>query len=77
VSDASDLLGGDESSVFEHRDMLLDPGERHVELVREVADRRVGSAESLEDAASGRVGKRAECAVECSRILNHTVQYLI
>jgi hypothetical protein len=62
--------------LLQDADMFLHAGEGHVEALRQRGDRRVGSAELLEDAASGGVGERAEGGVDVgSGILNHVVQY--
>src|SRR5215471_21033701 len=52
---ATDLLRGDEPGVLQDADVLLHPREGHVEPLGEVRDRRVGTAELLQNAASSGV----------------------
>ena len=73
--DAADLLGDDESRLFEDADVLPHAGEGHVEPVGEVRDRGVLTAELLENTASRGVRQRRKRGIEMGpRILNHTVQ---
>src|SRR4051794_26865666 len=73
---APDLLGDDEARLFQDADMLLHPGERHVEPVGEIRDRSVCPSELLENAASRGVRERGERSIEAGLIiLNHLVQY--
>src|SRR5262245_60274926 len=75
---APDLLRGDEPGLLQDADVLLHAGEGHVEPLGKVRDRSVGTAELLQNAASGGVRERGERGVEAGpRILNHQVQYII
>ena len=57
--------------------MLLHAREGHLELLGEVRDRSVRTAELLQNAASGGVRERGERGIEAGPgILNHVVQYL-
>src|SRR5262245_52934598 len=73
---APDLLRGDEARLFQDADVLLHSRERHVKLLGQIRDRRVCTAELLENAASRGVGECGEGGVEGGvGILNHVVQY--
>src|SRR5262245_5288753 len=50
---APDLLRGDEPGLLQDTDVLLHAREGHVELLGQVRNRRVGTPELLENAASG------------------------
>src|SRR6185436_3347202 len=72
-----DLLRGDEPRLLQDADVLLHAREGHVELPGKVRDRRVGTPELLQHAASGGVRERRERGIEASpAILNHVVQYI-
>src|SRR5271163_4741790 len=74
---APDLLRGDEPRPLQDADMLLHAREGHVELLGKVRDRSIGSAELLQNAASGGVRERGERGIEVGPgILNHMVQYV-
>src|SRR5580693_4205880 len=74
---APDLLRGDEPRLLQHADMLLHARQRHMELRGQVRDRRVGTPELLQNAASGGVRERGERDIEAGlAILNHMVQYI-
>src|ERR1043166_5077881 len=73
---ASDFLRRDEPRLLQHADVLLHARERHLELLGQVRDRRVGAAEVLQHAAPRGVGERGERGIKAGvRILNHMVQY--
>jgi uncharacterized protein YdhG (YjbR/CyaY superfamily) len=57
--------------------VLLDPGQGHAEGCRQIADRGVSLAQTLEDAAAGWIGDRREGLIEVDRILNHVVHYSV
>lgn len=57
--------------------MLPHAREGHLEPLGEGGDRRVGTPELLENAASGGVGEGAERSIDVGlAILNHMVQYI-
>src|SRR5262245_59671659 len=62
--DAPDLLRDDEPRLLQDADMLLHAGEGHVELFGQVRDRRVCTAELLQNAAPGGVRERGERGIE-------------
>src|SRR6187402_1589042 len=73
---APDLLRGDEPGLLQDADVLLHAREGHVELLGKVRDRSVGTAELLQNAASGGIRERGERVIEAGLpILNHVVQY--
>src|SRR5437867_4034913 len=73
---APDLLRGDEPGLLQDADVLLHAREGHVELLGKVRDRRVGTAELFQNAASGGIRERGERVIEAGLfILNHAVQY--
>src|SRR5262249_12008883 len=75
---APDLLRGDEPGPLQDADVLLHAREGHVELLGKLRDRSVGTAELLQNAASGGIRKRGERVIEAGPdILNHVVQYII
>src|SRR5262245_21254516 len=61
---APDHLRGDEPGLLQDADVLLHPREGHVELLGEARNRRVGTPELLQNAASGGVGERGERRIE-------------
>src|SRR5499426_1413585 len=74
---APDLLRGDEPGLLQDADVLFHAREGHAEPFGKVRDRSVGTAELLQNAASGGVRERGERGIEAGRqILNHMVQYL-
>src|SRR5262249_7230319 len=74
---APDLLRGDEPRLLQDTDVLLHAREGHVEPFGKVRDRSVGSAELLQNAASGGVRERGERGIQAGpHILNHVVQYI-
>src|SRR5262245_49475862 len=67
-----DLLRGDEPGLLQDADVLLHAREGHLEPFGKVRDRRVGTAELLQNSASGGVRERGERGIEASpHILNH------
>src|SRR5262252_5507909 len=73
---APDLLRGDEPGLLQDADVLLHAREGHVEPLGKGRDRSVGTAELLQNAASGDVRERGERGIEAGpHILNHAVQY--
>src|SRR6266508_263813 len=75
---APDLLRGDELGLLQDADVFPHAGQGHVERLGQVRDRCVGTAELLQNAASGGIRARGERGIEWSpRILNHTVQYAL
>src|SRR6185436_20107955 len=71
-----DLLRGDEPRLLQNADVLLHARERHVELLRQVRDRSVGSSELLQNTPPRGVRERGERSIKPGRhILNHMVQY--
>src|SRR6476469_6078155 len=73
---ASDLLRGDELGLLQDADVLPHPREGHVERLGQIRDRRVGTDELLQNAASGGIRERSEGNIEePADIRNHTVQY--
>src|ERR1044071_7497292 len=77
LSHPPDFLRGDEPRLLQNADVLLHARERHVELLGQVRDRSVGSAELLQNAAPRGVRERGERSIKLGRqILNHMVQYL-
>src|SRR5207302_224093 len=60
---APDLLGRDQPGLLQDGDVLLHARQRHVELFGQVGDRRVGTYELLENAASSRVRERGKRAI--------------
>src|SRR5215467_10908093 len=73
---APDLLRCDEPGLLQDADVLLHAREGQVELLGKVGDRRVGTSELLQNAASGGIRERGERVVEAGlRILYHMVQY--
>ena len=75
--DAADLRRRDEPGMLQHADVLLHAGERHVEPLGEVRDRRIRPPELLQHAAPRGIRQRGERGVELRdlRLLNHLVQY--
>src|SRR3954471_5401896 len=74
---APDLLRDDEPRPLQDADVLLHTRQRHVELLGQVRDRRVGTPELLQNATSGGVRERRERRIKArAPILNHLVQYL-
>src|SRR5580658_730031 len=74
---ASDLLRGDQPGLLQDADMLLHAGEGHVELRGQLRNRRVGTRELLQNAASRGVRKCSERVIEGGLDkLNHLVQCL-
>src|SRR5262247_2838078 len=68
---APDLLRGDEPGLLQDTDVLLHAREGHAEPFGKVRDRSVGTAELLQNAASGGVRERGERGIEAGRqILN-------
>src|SRR5262249_38136740 len=61
---APDLLRGDEPRLLQDADVLLHAREGHVELLGKVRNRRVGTPELLQNAASGGVRERGERGIE-------------
>src|SRR3954462_4597488 len=57
---APDLFRRDQPGLLQDGDVLLHARQRHVELLGEVGDRRIGTTELLENAASSRVRERGE-----------------
>src|SRR5262249_42892991 len=73
---APDFLRGDEPGLLQDADVLLHAREGHLELLGKVRNRRVGTPELLENAASRGVRERGERGIETTfLILNHSVQY--
>src|SRR5262247_4090022 len=73
---APDLLRGHEPGLLQDADVLLHAREGHVELLGKVRDRSVGTAELLQNTASGGIRECGERGTQAGLlILNHTVQY--
>src|SRR5215510_806210 len=71
---APDLLRGDEPGLLQDADVLLHAREGHLEPFGKVRDRSVGTAELLQNSASGGVRDRGERGIEASpRIVSHVV----
>jgi hypothetical protein len=54
---------------LEDPDVLLETGERDVQRLRQLADRRRAPTEPLQDVAASRIGKGREGGIECVAIL--------
>ena len=66
----------DQAGVLQDAQVLHEPGQRHVVLLRELGHVGVAFGERLQDVAPRPVGKRPEQRVQLVvRILNHQVQY--
>ena len=61
---AADLRRRDEPGMLQHADVLLHAGERHVEPLGEVRDRRIRPPELLQHAAPRGIRQRGERGVE-------------
>src|SRR4030095_13360196 len=74
---ATDLLRAHETGPLQDADVLLHARQGHVELLSEVRDRSVRTAEMLQNAASGGGPESGDRGIEAGcRMLNHMVQYL-
>src|SRR4051794_34671332 len=71
----ADLLGRHELGVLEDPYVLLQPGQRHPERLRQLADGGAPLTQTLEDAPARGVRERRKGLVELRLILNHVVQY--
>jgi hypothetical protein len=60
----TDLLGPDDAALFEDSKVLTDGGQRHVERLRQVADRPRSGAQALKDRAASRLGERVKDAID-------------
>ena len=62
--------------MLQHADVLLHAGERHLERVGELSDRRIFPGEPFENATPRRIGQGGEGRTDvlCGK-LNHIVQY--
>ena len=73
---ASRLLGPHQAAGFEHLQMLVDGRQRHVERLRELADRGRPARQSLDDDAPSRIGESLEDAVERSSMVKQALKCL-
>src|SRR5215470_12879576 len=64
---APDLLRRDEPRLLQNADVLLHARERHVELLGQVRDRRVGSSELLQNPTPRGVRERSERSIKSDR----------
>jgi len=67
-----DLLGHDETRIFQHLKVFLHAGQADPSRRREVTDGGRAVAQPHQDTAADRVGQAGEDAIECL-LLNHTV----
>jgi hypothetical protein len=69
---------GEQSRVLEHSQVFRNCGERHVEWLGQLGDRRLSPRQAGEDRPAGGIRQRGKCRVEGAvRILNHVVKYFL
>ena len=70
------LLAGDQAGLFEHANVLHEPGKRHAMRSRQITDAARPACERFQRAAAGRVRERAKHKVQIGIfILNHVVKF--
>ena len=65
----------DDAAVLEDLEVLDDRGERHVERLGQLADRRRAAREAVDHRAPRRIGQRVEHAVERGVMVKHMLDY--
>ena len=66
-------IAAQETSGFEHAQVLGDGGERDAERFCKLGDSRFAESEAGEDGAAGGIGESGKGGVEVGRIVNHMV----
>ncbi len=70
------LRSGEQSRVLQHAQVFRNRGERYVEGLGQLGDRRLSPRQAREDRPAGWVRQRGKCRVEAAvRIVNHMVKY--